>query len=49
MVSGTQTVRYGTGVSWITRSIADGGVCSNEFFGSDPFYGVVKECEVSGP
>ena len=45
-VSGTQTVRYGSGSSWITLSVAGGGSCTNAFFGSDPIYGVVKECDV---
>jgi serine protease len=46
-VSGTQTVRYGSGTSWISRSVSGGGLCSNEFFGNDPLYGVVKRCEVA--
>jgi serine protease len=46
-VSGTQTVRYGSGSSWITMSVTGGGLCSNAFFGNDPIYGVVKECQVS--
>jgi len=44
-VSGTQTVRYGSGSNWITMSVTGGGSCSNAFFGSDPIYGVVKECQ----
>ena len=47
MVSGTQTVRYGSGSSWVTRTLTGGGVCSNEFFGNDPAYGVVKACQVA--
>jgi hypothetical protein len=46
-VSGTQTVRYGSGTSWITRSVSGAGECSNEFFGADPLFGVVKECQVA--
>jgi serine protease len=46
-VSGTQTVRYGAGSSWITRSVSGGGVCSNAWFGTDPIVGTVKECDVS--
>ena len=46
-VSGTQTVRYGSGTSWITQSVSGAGECSNEFFGADPLYGVVKECDVA--
>jgi hypothetical protein len=45
-LAGTATVRYGTGSSWITRTVSNGGTCSNGFFGSDPLYGVVKECDV---
>jgi hypothetical protein len=40
-------VRYGSGTSWISRSVSGGGLCSNEFFGNDPLYGVVKRCEVA--
>jgi len=46
-VNGTQTVRYGSGTSWITRSVSGAGECSNEYFGADPLYGVVKECQVA--
>jgi Peptidase M66 len=46
-VSGTQTVRYGSGSTWIQRTVTNGGQCSNTFFGSDPLFGVVKECQVS--
>ena len=46
-VNGTQTVRYGSGTSWITQSVSGAGECSNEFFGADPLYGVVKECQVA--
>jgi Peptidase M66 len=46
-VSGTQTVRYGSGSTWIQRSVTNSGQCSNTFFGSDPLFGVVKECQVA--
>ena len=46
-VSGTQTVRYGSGSSWVTKSVSGGGQCSNDYFGNDPIYGVVKQCEVA--
>ena len=46
-VSGTQTVRYGSGSTWITKTVVDAGECSNGYFGSDPVYGVVKQCEVA--
>ena len=47
-VAGTQTVRYGTGTSWVQRSVTNGGICNNDFFGSDPAVGLGKQCEVSG-
>jgi hypothetical protein len=47
-VTGTQTVRYGSGSSWITMTVSGSGNCSNAFFGSDPDFGVVKECDVAG-
>ncbi len=45
-VSGTQTVRYGSGNSWIEKSMSGAGQCTNIFFGNDPIVGVVKECQV---
>ena len=45
-VSGTQTVRYGSGSTWITRTVTGNGTCTNAFFGNDPLYGVRKQCEV---
>ncbi len=47
-VSGTQTVRYGSGSSWITLSVTNGGTCSNAFFGNDPVFGAYKHCELLG-
>src|SRR5262245_37649613 len=46
-VDGTQTVRYGSGDAWITKSVTGGGQCTNAFFGTDPAYGIVKACEVA--
>jgi len=46
-VAGAQTVRYGSGTAWVTRNVVDSGECTNSFFGTDPLYGVVKQCEVS--
>ncbi len=46
-VTGTQTVRYGAGTTWIEKSVTSSGVCTNDFFGRDPLYGAVKGCEVS--
>jgi hypothetical protein len=45
-VSGTQTVRYGQGTTWIQRSVTTAGQCTNTFFGQDPLPGIVKQCEV---
>ena len=45
-VQGTQTVRYGSGSSWIEKTVDGGGECSNAWFGSDPLVGVVKQCQV---
>ena len=47
-VTGTQTVRYGNGSSFITKSVTGSGTCSNAFFGSDPLYGTAKVCQVQG-
>ncbi|MGL4608179.1 MAG: DUF4832 domain-containing protein [Trueperaceae bacterium] len=46
-VSGTQTVRYGLGSSWVEKSITGTGYCGNWFFGSDPVPQTVKVCEVA--
>jgi hypothetical protein len=46
---GTQTVRYGSGNSWIEKSVTGTGQCGVAFFGSDPLYGVLKRCEVLNP
>jgi len=46
--SSPQTVRYGAAPSWIQKSMAGSGTCSNSFFGSDPSQGTVKTCELLG-
>ncbi|MEO6745231.1 MAG: glycoside hydrolase family 5 protein, partial [Caldimonas sp.] len=46
-VNGTQVVRYGSGSAWITLAVTNGGLCTNEFFGSDPLVGIVKQCEAA--
>ena len=46
-VQGTQTVRYGSGSSWVVQSVSDGGECSNSGFGTDPLVGVLKECQIA--
>jgi hypothetical protein len=35
-VSGTQTVRFGSGSSWVTKQVTGSGKCNKTFFGSDP-------------
>ncbi|MFZ6643703.1 hypothetical protein ACO0LL_28525 [Undibacterium sp. TC4M20W] len=46
-LSGSKTVRYGSGTSWVTKTISGTATCSNEFFGSDPLPHVGKRCEVA--
>lgn len=46
-VTGSQTVRYGSGSSWITRTVTGSGACTNSFFGGDPIYGVYKSCQIA--
>lgn len=46
-VTGTQKVRYGNGTVWVTKNVTNSGKCTNTFFGRDPLYGIVKECQVS--
>jgi hypothetical protein len=43
---GTQTVRYGSGSSWIQKTLSGTVQCTNTFFGSDPLFGIGKQCEV---
>ena len=45
-VTGTQTVRYGAGMSFVSKSVTGPGQCTNAFFGSDPAVGIAKVCEV---
>ena len=39
-------VKYGYGGDWITKTVNGEGICSNEFFGSDPSPGNKKSCIV---
>lgn len=48
-VTGTQTIRYGAGSSWIERTLTGLGVCSNSFFGSDPLWRTLKTCQLWVP
>lgn len=43
--NGPYTVRYGTGSSWVTKTLRDGTACNNSVFG-DPAYGYSKECDI---
>jgi hypothetical protein len=43
--SGTYTVRYGTGSSWVTKILTNGTGCNNTVFG-DPAVGSTKECDI---
>lgn len=45
-INGTSTVRYGYGAKWVTRTISGKAACTNQYFGTDPFYGQVKVCQV---
>ena len=45
-VSGTKTVRYGAGSSWVQKSLSGTQTCSNQTFGKDPAYGLAKVCQV---
>lgn len=45
-VSGTQTVRYGAGTSWVQRTVTSAGNCTNAFFGRDPLENTVKACQL---
>jgi hypothetical protein len=45
-VTGTQTVRYGAGTSWVTTSVTGTGSCTNAFFGRDPAVGMSKSCQL---
>ena len=44
-VSGTQTVRFGAGSTWVQKSVTGSGQCTTAFFGQDPLVGVGKVCQ----
>jgi hypothetical protein len=46
-VSGTQTVRFGTGSNWVEKAVTGSAQCSYVFFGNDPAPGMSKECDVA--
>jgi len=39
-------VRYGSGTSWIQRTLSGTVSCNNSTFGSDPIAGVLKSCQI---
>ena len=43
-VTGTATVRYGAGTTFVEKSVTGTGQCTNDFFGSDPAVGTGKSC-----
>jgi hypothetical protein len=45
-VTGTQTVQFGAGTSWVTKTVTGTGQCTTAFFGSDPDFGTVKSCQL---
>jgi hypothetical protein len=45
--TGTQTVRYGSGVTFVSQSLSWAASCNSDAFGVDPTPGVVKHCEVT--
>jgi hypothetical protein len=49
MQATSQPVRYGTEAGWITKTVVGQVPCTNQFFGSDPVYGVLKRCEIGTP
>jgi glucose/arabinose dehydrogenase len=46
-VPGPQTVRYGSGSSWVSKTVSGSGQCTNTFFGTDPLVGTGKECQLA--
>lgn len=45
VASGT-VVRYGSGTTWMQKTVSGAGSCTNAFFGKDPAVGVTKQCQV---
>jgi uncharacterized protein (DUF1800 family) len=48
-VTGTNTVRYGAGTTFVEQSVTGAGQCSNDFFGTDPLPGSGKSCFLFTP
>ena len=49
VVTGTGTVRYGAGTTFVEKSVTGAGQCTNDFFGSDPVVGTGKACYLFVP
>ena len=48
-VTGTVTVRYGTTMAFVDKSVTGTAECTNDFFGSDPVPGTGKTCSLFTP
>jgi len=48
-VSGTLQVRYGSGSTFVTRTVTGSIACTNAAFGSDPTPNVLKSCSYAAP
>ncbi len=48
-VTGTGTVRYGAGTTFVEKTVTGPGQCTNDFFGSDPVVGTGKACYLFKP
>lgn len=48
-VTGSGTVRYGAGTTFVEKTISGAGQCTNDFFGSDPAVGTGKTCYLFTP
>ncbi len=48
-VTGTGTVRYGAGTTFIEKTVTGAGQCTNDFFGNDPIVGTGKACYLFKP
>jgi hypothetical protein len=46
-VSGTVQVRYGSGTTFVTKTVTGSVACTNAAFGSDPTPNVLKSCSVA--
>jgi uncharacterized protein (DUF1800 family) len=48
-VTGTATVRFGAGTTFIEKTVTGPGQCTNDFFGNDPVVGTAKACYLFKP